>query len=776
MRVAACLGLAVVLAGCGDAVTDACRNVTGTCVSLTVQSTVVTSVDALHIVASGAATGDHSSSGGLANLPILVALELPATTSGTLDLFVEGQRSGTVVGSCATSVAVSPGQHASAVCTLLGPESNDLSTGGDGGDGGGDGGDGGVVACDPKGVAGPACVWRWQTPLPQGDDVVSVVAFTDSDTLALTTDGTILHRDASSWTTLPAKPTSSMLNGVATMFSFGGNSMDLFVGGTGYTTTTIPLVFHSPDRGLTWMQETLPAGSMGFVGAGATTGGAAILPSNSSNGAIWVRNASSGTWAIKTVAGNASYLATAMTFSDAVVVGAISGTTSAIAYSTDDGGTWTAVPTANITPSTEMLYGVCLGEGATKSWWAVGGSVILHGSGNAPATWSQQGSGATAGAFLRGCVATDATHAWAYGTNGSVFVTTDGTNWSGVTTPPATTAALLSGSHSSGSALTLVGEKGVLFRSTNGGSSFTAERSGPQDPLSTAFGPAPGVVYAVGPNGAIYHTADDGMTWEKLAAPAATGTTASLFGVWGASATDVYAVGASGTLVHSTNGTTFTKYAGANSPPSTTVFHEVWGSSSAVYAVGSDGAYPNLTHVVYRTVDHGVTWAPLSITGFTGGTPSGTSVANTVFAIGSDVWIGAEGGKIYYSSDGTTFNAENTGTNAAVIQIRGVAGHVLASLGTDPGIYIATTNKGVTWTAPTNPVWGGGGQQMVFVPDESAIYVFGSFLPPAASYDKTATWVPLYTAMSPSFMRGGFAFANNDIFVVGDTGIVHYGN
>ena len=32
------------------------------------------------------------------------------------------------------------------------------------------------------------------------------------------------------------------------------------------------------------------------------------------------------------------------------------------------------------------------------------------------------------------------------------------------------------------------------------------------------------------------------------------------------------------------------------------------------------------------------------------------------------------------------------------------------------------------------------------------------------------------TVMNPNATRGGFAFAANDVFAVGDTGIVHYGN
>src|SRR5439155_3837279 len=125
---------------------------------------------------------------------------------------------------------------------------------------------------------------------------------------------------------------------------------------------------------------------------------------------------------------------------------------------------------------------------------------------------------------LEGCVATDSTHAWAFGVNGAVYVTTDGATWAGVTTPPSTTETLGTGAHSSGAALTIAGTKGALFRSNNGGASFTAERIGPQDTMTSVFGPSPNNVFAVGSGGAIYTTSDDGAHWNKLVAPTATGT------------------------------------------------------------------------------------------------------------------------------------------------------------------------------------------------------------------------------------------------------------
>ncbi len=784
MRALLCGLFAIAAVGCGAAATNPCKGVAGTCVSLTVQSSTVATVDSLHILASGALTGDQTSSGGRANLPIVVALKLPANTAGSLDLHVDGFLTATLVGSCDTDTLVTPGQHATALCTLMNADTGgaDMATGG-GDDLAGTGPDMMALPCDPKGVAGPQCVWRWQTPLPQGDDLKAVVAFTDSDTYALTVDGTILHRDATAWTTMAAKPAAATLSSTDTMFTFGGNSMDIFIGGTGSSGgTTIPLVFHSPDRGLTWAQETLPGAATGFVGNGATTGGAAILPANASNGNVYVRNSGTGAWGtVATNNASASYYDVAMTFLYSVVVGSVSGTSAAIAYSVNDGAAWTAVPTANITPAAAnvALYGVCFGAGATNGWWAVGGSVIIHASGNTPSAWAQQGSTATAGASLQGCVATDSMHAWAFGANGAVLVTSDGgTTWAGVTTPPATTQTLESGAHSSGAALTLVGTKGVIFRSTNGGSSFAAEQTGPQDRLTAAFGPAPQTVFAIGDNGAIYTTSNDGATWAKLAIPAASGTTATLTGVWGASATDVYAVGASGTIVHSTNGTTFTKYAGSNAPPASTSFNDVWGSAAlGVFAVGTDGAYPNLTRVVYRTTDQGATWAPVTITGFTGGTPAGTNALFTTFALGSDVWVAGDSGNVYHSTDGTTFTQQNTGvTNLGVLRMRGISGLVIATLGNDPGSYISSTNSGVTWMSPTTGVWGSQGYQIAITPDESAIYMFMTSSPPQVSYDKLATWPALTTVMNPNVVRGGFAFAGNDVFVVGDTGIIHYGN
>jgi photosystem II stability/assembly factor-like uncharacterized protein len=774
------VALAPIAVGCNSATTDPCKSIAGTCVSLTVQSSTVATVDSLHILASGALTGDQTSSGGRANLPIVVALKLPANTSGSLDLHVDAFLTAQLVGSCDTDTLVTPGQHATAICTLVGVDNGgmDMATSGDDMTGGG-GNDMSPKPCDPKGMTGPQCVWRWQNPLPQGDVVKAIVAFDDANTFMLSEDNLIFHRDATAWSMLaaaPPPPTTGLL-GLSTLFG-GGAGMDLYLGGTVSGSTSGPVVYHSTNSGASWVQEALPGGSTGSVGSGATTGKAAILPS-STGSAVFQRDATAGTWTSRVAnsQANVSLNAVAMNANGAVAVGGISGSTAAISYSTNDGVTWTTVPTASITPSTEVLNGVCVGpNGTTNSYWAVGGGVILHGATNTPGTWASQFT-APGGTTLSGCVATDSTHAWAFGTNGSVFVTTNGTSWSAAGAVSDPNSWLTAGAHSSGTALLVGGSistkpyAGALYRSTNAGTNFATELAGsPSEQLDAIYGVAPGVVYAAGSNGAIYQTSNDGATWTKLAS---TGSAAQLQGVWGASATDVYAVGSAGTIVHSTDGTAFTKYAGVGAPPATTFFQDVYGSPTlGVYAVGYDGT-STTTRVVYRTTDHGASWAQVTITGFTGA----AGQLFTVFTLGSNVWVAGDGGNVYHSTDGANFTQQATGlTSIGITRMRGVTGQIIALLGTDPGTYISTVNNGVSWTMPTTSPLNDSPQNVAFTPDQSAVYVFGSFSGPIVSFDQFATWNFVPTAMNPNAVRNAFAFANNDVFVVGDTGIVHYGN
>jgi len=88
-------------------------------------------------------------------------------------------------------------------------------------------------------------------------------------------------------------------------------------------------------------------------------------------------------------------------------------------------------------------------------------------------------------------------------------------------------------------------------------------------------------VYAVGGGGLVAHSTDGGMTWL-----AESGTpNADLFGVWGVSASDVWAVGNNGVIVHrQPNGTW-----GSVASPTSGQLTSVWASSATdVWAAGSN--------------------------------------------------------------------------------------------------------------------------------------------------------------------------------------------
>jgi photosystem II stability/assembly factor-like uncharacterized protein len=405
--------------------------------------------------------------------------------------------------------------------------------------------------------------------------------------------------------------------------------------------------------------------------------------------------------------------------------------------------------------------------------WAVGGPFIIKATSALPGTWTQQSAVATTGASLRGCIASDATHAWAYGSNGAVFATSDGTNWAKLPMSPTTTQTLQAGA-GNGSTLTFVGTGGVLYRSVDNGASFAAELAGVANPLLTSiYGLAPGVAFAVGGKGTILRTSDDGRHWTALAVPAQTGTSSNLTGVFGLAANDVYAVGAAGTLLHSGDGTTFTRFSGSGAPTATTIFTDVWGSPElGVFAAGYDSSFTS--RVLFRTVDHGASWSFVSIAGFTGN----SGVLETVFVLGSDVWLGDGSGNILHSIDGLAYDLQETrdGGAFAVSRIRGLGNDLVALVPSDPGGYLHSTNKGGMWSV-IGAQFNDSPTQMFYVPDGSAIYVFGAFSP-VVSVDNKVSWHlfdPGIIINTAATTRNGFAFAANDIFVVGDTGIIHYG-
>lgn len=123
MRAHGLVLLLVLSAGCGAA--DPCDDHPGACVTLTVTSSVVSSVDRLDVTAFGAT---KTSMRGATSLPVRLAVVPPANTTGTVPITVQGLLVGKVVGAGMTAVEIGSGRTAATVNLVAGGASCDPTT------------------------------------------------------------------------------------------------------------------------------------------------------------------------------------------------------------------------------------------------------------------------------------------------------------------------------------------------------------------------------------------------------------------------------------------------------------------------------------------------------------------------------------------------------------------------------------------------------------------------------------------------------------------------
>jgi hypothetical protein len=278
------------------------------------------------------------------------------------------------------------------------------------------------------------------------------------------------------------------------------------------------------------------------------------------------------------------------------------------------------------------------------------------------------------------------------------------------------------------------------------------------------------------------------------------GVSATLWSVWGSSATDVYAVGDGGVILHSTgNGDWAVQTSGV-----TQTLQAVWGSGSGdVYAVGGEFFAPIALH----STGNG-TWTPLTVTGATNDLWTvwgpdaadlyvGQDTSDLFYAQGSAgpwskqvtspdpatlvlaVW-GASASQIYgVGNDGTiirsqmgaAWTSETSGTTAALNGIWGSGSTDVYAVGQTPTVILHSTGMG-DWTAQTAPgaasylrgVWGSGPTNVY------AVGGGGTILQSSGG----GMWT-LQPSGSTQYLEAVWGSDANDVYVVGGAGaILHY--
>jgi len=211
---------------------------------------------------------------------------------------------------------------------------------------------------------------------------------------------------------------------------------------------------------------------------------------------------------------------------------------------------------------------------------------------------------------------------------------------------------------------------------------FGLASSGTPNQLYGVWGSGASDVWAVGYGGIILHW--DGSAWSMVSS----GTTYPLFSVWGSGASDVWAVGAFGTIVH-WDGCAWTSIPGGT----TNFLNGVWGSGeSDVWAVGDEG-------IIHWD---GSVWTRV---------PGATRVFGVWGSGASDVWaVGAFGTIVHW--DGNAWTSIPSGTTD---RLNGVWGSGASDVWAVSGFGTIVHWDGNAWTSvpsgamhSLSGVWGSG--------------------------------------------------------------------
>ncbi|MFW5947495.1 MAG: WD40/YVTN/BNR-like repeat-containing protein, partial [Gemmatimonadota bacterium] len=260
-----------------------------------------------------------------------------------------------------------------------------------------------------------------------------------------------------------------------------------------------------------------------------------------------------------------------------------------------------------------------------------------------------------------------------------------------------------------------VGNRGAIFRSTDGGGSWAAVRSAGETNeergLLAVWGQGSTVV-ATGGDGTILRSTDAGQTWVEVNGPTPEQPAGpQLYGVRGAGST-VLAVGTHGTILRSADaGETWETIAGGvftREWPGVNLM-AIWGDEASALALGNPSNLARSGPTLLRSTDDGETWEPLFreppvLDGISGD-------SSLVLGVGraGAVLRSTDGGASWARLDGWERDEDSRGLWDVWAE-----GSRAVAVGMD-GAILRSNDAGVTWTRAASPtelglygVWGEG--------------------------------------------------------------------
>jgi hypothetical protein len=270
---------------------------------------------------------------------------------------------------------------------------------------------------------------------------------------------------------------------------------------------------------------------------------------------------------------------------------------------------------------------------------------------------------------------------------------------------------------------------------------WTAMASGTSYHLYGDWGTSVNDVFAVGDHGTILHY--NGAAWSAMP----TGSTDIFFAVWGSSSTDVFAVGwgAAGASIFHYDGNSWSPMA----HPVADILYAVWGSSSTdVFAVGRTGTIMHYNGAAWSVMTSGTTEALWGIWGFSG---------SDVFVSGLDQYI------LHF--DGSTWStiASNFGSGVAYYGIWGSSHNDIFAVNSLASIAHFDGNTWSSMVVGSNGffgVWGTSGTNVFAVGDVGVIYRYNG-----------ASWNPMSSGTNQP-LKHVWASCDGNAFAVGLNGTI----
>jgi photosystem II stability/assembly factor-like uncharacterized protein len=254
--------------------------------------------------------------------------------------------------------------------------------------------------------------------------------------------------------------------------------------------------------------------------------------------------------------------------------------------------------------------------------------------------------------------------------------------------------------------------------------------------------------------GLIYHSTDDGMTWDQQAS----GTLVVLHEVWGTAIDDVFTAGENGTVQHSSNhGTNWQRVQTGMMPVAN--LYAIHGSIGGEIWIAGD------TGTLWKSSNGGVVWNREF-----SNTPNTLRRAWRAGAVTRDMWVVGDLGTILHQSGGGMWNVETSGTMANLGGVWGSSEKDVYAVGAG-GTLLHTGDLGANWKAVAGP-WGMSDLSAVWGSDANDVYVAADGLGIFHSKDGTNWTIAKPDTGSFTAIWGSGPF---DVFVVGKAGLILHG-